>query len=158
MKTKEITTRKATILVVYLPEGATGLIVNDGNIIVAIKYLAAMDIKIPDGNWQHLGQLSDITEEQWKDVVEDSKCFVTDEIGYIDYLNDDQLCPLAKKSGLSLLKANGVLLENTITKPVKYKGDDFFKHQAKQMYDFAINRWQQAQEQVWKNVHIFIKK
>lgn len=70
----------------------------------------------------------------------------------------------AKESGLSLLKANGVLLENRHGKDkpnhIGYIGNPskndilLMENQIK----IKQHRWQQAQEQVWLKPHIFIKR
>lgn len=230
MKTKEITTSKATILVVDLPVESINPVASMGYLIFRepnysnwvtddilmnpIKlveyeekhdsskdYKDATPVKIPDGNWQHLGQLSDIIEEQWKDIVDDPFIkglsqyekpsdlegwkYVNSPMGvryekdthisFKDYntlsdglsIANQHLFGTAKESGISLLKANGVLLENTFDSEPQLSDYVFEDHPElvgnPKEYDldtFNIDsyKWQQAQEQVWLNTHVFIKK
>lgn len=145
MKTKEITTIKATILVLDM-SGMTHAEINTSTV--------SKDI------WHYLGQLSDITEEQWKQVVDDH------DDGYFYYPDGyKDTCDTAKESGLSLLKANGVILENDMPfpdmndskyydEPKPLDGSGFYQ----EIYNLDAIQWRDLEKQVWQNVHIFIKR
>ncbi|SUJ18977.1 Uncharacterised protein [Sphingobacterium spiritivorum] len=145
MKQKQITTGKATIVVVDAPHGN-------------IPHSNLLDF--PDGSWSHLGPLSQVTEDQWKEIVDQ---VIT---SYQDY-TDNTVVPTfslfsSTESGLSLLRANGVLLENPLGvwngpdgRPQTFPDGAQF-NSAIELYNFQ-KKWDKAQSEVWKNPYIFIK-
>lgn len=152
MKTKEIKTSISTILVVDLPEG-TEVVSTDSTYISYNSKSLFGQIKAPEGRWQHLRQLTDITEEQWREIVDTSghpfyKDFTEGGFGAV--------CT-ASESGISLLKANGVILENP--EGSRPECDCNYTCGDADRYNCGMDHhlWQQAQEQVWSNPHIFIK-
>lgn len=139
MKTKQITTSKATILVVDASDFTK-------------KDMRAWDI---NPEWQHLGQLYDITEEQWREVVDGTKdsygrYYMFENYEYSKHPFDNKDLLTAKESVLSLLKANGVVLENMFgTYEENITSGDA---------SVSFRNWMEENENVWQNVHIFIKK
>ncbi|MGJ1432871.1 hypothetical protein ACR79M_14950 [Sphingobacterium spiritivorum] len=150
MKQKQITTGKATIVVVDMPEGSFDPIIED----CMLKYYVDKHIegtgsvwhtKFPFGNYKPLGLPSWITEDQWKEIVD----LHYSHLGFDDYDSDCEFNVLntATESGLSLLRANGVVLENPVT--VDLSGNNELN------CDYA--EWQTFESQIWKNPYIFIK-
>lgn len=177
MKKLEIKTEKATLLVVDLDKGAKPKIYHNG-IWCDFDNNDASYTSLPSDNYKHLGKVSEITEEEWKVVVDDP--FVK---GIGQYVKPDNLegwtvvnaamgiqyqkyshisfkdyqiksdgfsiakqypFETAKESGLSLLKANGVLLENHYPDPGL-------------MPSAELDIYRKTQEKVWPNPHVFIK-
>lgn len=115
MNQKLITTDKATILLLMLPEGAS-------NIGTELKYLpdrtrilywdgknkwnSSFHI---DGNWQPLGFANEVSEEVAKEVVDNDKA--TGKM-FTNYLNKNWVLFTALPALHSLLQANKVYLEN----------------------------------------------
>lgn len=142
MKQKTITTDKATLLVVEVPEGAHSVrvckhirdgihyLLYDGGINTAYKEY------LPDGNWQLIGRIPDITEEQAERIVSSrikggglisypkQKCFK-------DYKNGGYPKGLTSLYSLkTLLQANEVYFENPIP-PFIERLEDFKEAQSK---------------------------
>lgn len=107
-----------------------------------------------------MGNAHQLTEEDWKGIVDSWTNGY-----YQDYENDVNHPPIdgedyidlfcigtATESGLSLLKANGVVMENSLgEEPLRYTpdiGSDFVPYH---------DKWKEAQEQVWLNPQVFIK-
>jgi hypothetical protein len=162
MKQVTITTCKSTIVVVDLPKDAFNVkcISFPPYGIIYTSYVGkskrGLCIKT-DSPFERLGSPSQVTEEQWKGIVD----FHDKPDGYYrDYLYHTIKAPhiwktTATESGLSLLKANGVVLDNPIgTKP---RWDELAPSEYPHDYLEHLQRWQQAQEQVWSNPQIFIK-
>lgn len=141
MKKLEIKTEKAALLVV-----------DDSNWDGCIHEFLGVNYN----GYKYLGKVSEITEEEWKEIVDTGVDFVKETINFIDYEDDSSLYRSAIQSGLSLLKSNGVLLEN------KYQDDldelciwghgDFSKD-GKSSFEL----YTEEQEKVWSNPHVFIK-
>lgn len=144
MKQKTIRTDKATVLVVELPEGAINPVVSMGYITARVpnhsygipthdiwdykkneEYMAKYDPSKEyddwaknlhvEGNWQLLGRLPEVTEEQWKQVVEEWRMPFPDgrcDVFYKDYVEDVFTEDLPSESALTLLQANEVYFEN----------------------------------------------
>lgn len=179
MKQKQITTGKATIVVVDMPEGAHKINVVEGcygneykdQIVYNLKEYTEnqildhiKQIDLPSSHWKLLGQFSQITEDQWKEIVE------SDYRGYKHYWKDNGFVPrgfnhrykTATESGLSLLRAHGVVLENPLGvwngldgRPQTFPDGAQF-NSAIELYNFQ-KKWDKAQSEVWKNPYIFIK-
>lgn len=121
LKTKTITTDKATVLVVELPEGAyypnicqlppsigvNYFLYENG---VNTPYKESLDI--PKGNWQLIGRMPDITEEQAHSIVDKEFNEMTDEWFYRNYSQDYDYNYTVGESLYSLLQANEVYFEN----------------------------------------------
>lgn len=162
LKTKTITTDKDTLLVVEMPED---------NIFSAEKQIQAF---IDSQNWiisllsrdsdsncklKLLGRLPDITEEQWKGVVDDY------DNGYFYYPDGyKDTCDTATESGLSLIQANEVYFENPLgEEPVieeYFCGKKDFDDSDIEIFKNIHQQWVKAQKQVWDKArtHLFIKK
>lgn len=143
IKTKIIETSKSKILVVgVLPER---FLFDSMSQMIFFNHTEEVDM--PQGNWQLLGRLSKLSEEQFSQVVES----FGEHNGYRNYLSSSQFTELLKKTAkdsfLSLLEANGVVLEN---KYLKTPGRYFPQVVAK--------NWHLEQEKVFSNPLIFIEK
>ena len=105
MKQKTIKTDKATVLVVEFPEEAINVYIHQE--FIQYESFGLHKFILPEGNWQLIGRLPDITEEQAGKVV-DEYTYNTGEIdGYFSYENDGQTdCPI--ESLESLLYVNKV--------------------------------------------------
>ena len=121
LKTKTITTDKATLLVCELPKGITE-VTNTG------KRLAIPDRKgghhFVYGNWQLIGRLPDITEEQAKLILPD---YHTERL-------------YATESIYDLLKANEVYFENPYRDPGLIPSAELNVYRKAQQNVFDINR------------------
>ncbi|MGJ1369557.1 hypothetical protein [Sphingobacterium spiritivorum] len=167
MKTIEITTGKATIVVVDMPEECfvSQISIGGGLIETAIGF--------PDGsyrginkfnqNLKELGPLSQVTEDQWKEIV-DQSLHTGLHPHYVNGINPpNAYCyQNATESGLSLLRANGVVLENALgtwngsdRRPQTFPDGAQF-NSAIELYNFQ-KKWDKHQSEVWKNPYIFIK-
>lgn len=176
MKKLEIKTEKATLLVVDLPECKTHLIYKGYYVMDSSdKGLNNKCRKISQGDTQgfyyigtdfkYLGKVSEITEEEWADIVDlpiehkiDSynPLLIKRYFRFKDYQSDANILKTSIESGFSLLKANGIILEN------KYQDDwdelciwghgDFSKD-GKSSFEL----YTEEQEKVWSNPHVFIK-
>lgn len=150
MKKIEIKTEKATLLVVDLPLATTKItevssfpnngvyfnfIDKDGSYESGLKSgMIKTDYKV-----KHLGKVSEITEEEWKGIVDSFELFNNINVGYKNYYQDEPVMDNATESGLSLLKANGILLQSKNT-------------------PLLSSSWMEAQQKVWYNPHVFIKR
>lgn len=142
-------------------EKATLLVVDDSNWDGCIYEFVGVNYN----GYKHLGKVSEITEDQWKCIVDApvehkihsyNPLLTKRYFRFKDYKSDADILKTATESGLSLLKANGVLLEN------KYQDDwdelciwghgDFSKD-GKSSFDL----YTEEQEKVWSNPHVFIK-
>ena len=122
MKQITIQTAKAQILIVDLPQDAhhVQLSLNKHS---DILYLAKgspffVGIEIPNEDWQLLGKASELTEEQWRTIVDDVIVVVAElgqtahqGRGFKNYKGGAAYHSVVE-SGSSLLSANGVMLEN----------------------------------------------
>lgn len=73
--------------------------------------IASDFISLQEGRYSILGRPEDLTEEQWKGIVERLNTFVGDNSQHIDVYVDyykDYECQTATESGLSLLKSKGL--------------------------------------------------
>lgn len=71
--------------------------------------------ELPTGNWRILGNANELTEEQWKEVVEGISTAQLDGVFYKNYLTDKEKqysLEYATESGASLLKLHK--LENPL--------------------------------------------
>lgn len=141
LKTKLITTDKARLLVVGgLPGNAENMNITDC-----------------DDNWQLLGKLHEISEEQWDSIIDEP--FWEDDHAYIvykDYTEPSQTKDLwtggilhtATESGLSLIEAN-CKLRNNVPPPDPDDGE---------YYDAIDENYEHEQESVFTNPVVFIEK
>lgn len=173
MKQKTIVTSKVEMLVVDLPVDAKNVRVGAFDNIYFDSKSQGWDgydlIETPEGNWKHLGKATELTEEDWNGIVDYNECpdpflgKIKFYQKYPDSLNDN-FVNTATESGLSLLKANGVVLENEFGDEPKlqetvpqhmldkgYGSNDYVD----QLYDG--HQWQEAESKVWNNAHLFIK-
>lgn len=102
MKQKQITTCKATIVVIDMPED---VILEEVN---SIQGMINFQTRC-------LGPLSQVTEDQWKEIV-DQSLHTGLHPHYVKGINPPNTYCYedAAESGLSLLRAHGVVLENPL--------------------------------------------
>lgn len=129
---KQITTTKATILTVDLAEGSCAINIGYNAFGVFLwykhghrRYERKLDIDKPfrtkKVGWKILGMANDLTEEQWKRIVEE----ITIKSNIIKSFRNYErkmpqwiyACSTATESGHSLLKANGIVLSNPYPSP-----------------------------------------
>lgn len=172
MKTKLITTDKARLLVVGgLPGNAFNIAIwprNEEGTIHDLRYQAPakrlVRIDIPKGNWKLLGKLHEISEDEWKGIV---NWRISDDLGLLskNYLDDHLLFRTASESGMSLVEAN-VKLEVQFQYWLKnqgyyrdrcgvwMKGENIIS--GKKLSD-KLNEWRKDQESIFTNPVIFIE-
>lgn len=157
LKIKIIETPKALVLVVDMPTDAINAIVDEGHLSVFHKSQHIFHHEIPQGNWQLLGKLSEITEEQWKGIVEDVE---PASLGlFPDYnfkpnrLKAVSWCSSATESGLSLIESE-VMLKNPLgdKEPEDIPDLGAFTHYQRNKW----KQWQAAEDQVFHNPHLFV--
>lgn len=114
---------------------------------------------LPDGNWQLLGKLPDISEEQASTIVE---YFTTDEdfgkeVVFRDYL-EKTFHGTALESLDSLLEANGVLFENPLGEKPKQINASIggLSHKRYEYNKKKLNDWEDAQEKVFDKERTFL--
>ncbi|MGJ1369556.1 hypothetical protein [Sphingobacterium spiritivorum] len=179
MKTIEITTGKATIVVVDMPEEAHKINVVEGcyaneykdQIVYNVKEYTENQIlnhieqiDLPQGHWKILNQFSQLTEDQWQDIVDVSdegfECWNYEENDWGYHGFDPE------SSGLSLLRANEVRLENLFGEEPALSDYIFEEHPElvgnpkeydHDKFEYDHSYWAKAQSEVWKNPYIFIK-
>lgn len=170
MKQKQITTGKATIVVFDMPEEAIKPhIYIVGELTYLVYHVKSGDgyeqvnVPISEGKWDSIGPLSQVTEDQWKEIV-DQSLHTGLHPHYVNGINPpNAYCyQNATESGLSLLRANGVLLENPLGvwngpdgRPQTFPDGAQF-NSAIELYNFQ-KKWDKAQSEVWINPYIFIK-
>ncbi len=79
---------------------------------VSLKEDMCAHWRLPPGRWQLIGKGGELSEEQWKGIVETE---YIEDIGHfpIDYETEESDCSSYTESGLSLLRSHG-MNENTI--------------------------------------------
>jgi hypothetical protein len=150
---QQILNLKKKLLLVELPEGAKGVNISAlGDIVFETNGTKEVEWLPDDGLVKKCyGKLTDITEEQFKEYVEQ---YMVDkwrnyliESQYIEYLK-----PAAKESFFSYLEANGVYFKNNNRMPSAtiWQTDQI-------MYNRMEKAWQEAEEKVWKpdNTYLF---
>lgn len=118
IKTKIIETPKARVLVVGgLPTDAFDMKVAKNRIYYKVwwDYNNDPNVVIQKGNWQLLGKLSEITEEQWKGIVHSYKTMLqgSDTIYFKNYKTEGGF-DTATESGLSLIECECFDYQNPI--------------------------------------------
>lgn len=110
--------------------------------------------------WSHLGGSKELEEEDWKGIVDQGA-----HSGLFSHYVAGVMPPniycykTATESGISLLKANGVVMENPLGEEPFYSPNmksetpyaDLYEH------NHRLACWQQAQSKVWVNPQIFVK-
>lgn len=147
MKQVTITTCQATIVVVDFGE------------LKKESYLYEFREIYPTEQWIHLGGIKELTEKDWKRIADSFDLLGDINVGYKNYEFEEPVHDTATESGLSLLKANGVVMENKFGEKPFFNPNpksvtpyaDLYEHNCREM------QWQQSQDQVWSNPHIFIK-
>lgn len=188
MKNIKIKTLKTTLIVIDMPENFTEVHLSDktryadgkGNRLTLHvqhrKRLEGEDLHTwlseqhsrhifdGEGEYKLLGHPSELTEEDWKGIVgtvKDTPHGDTDQLvdRFENYAKHGYLsCNSATESGLSLLKANGVVMENCFgEKPDS--NDDYYRDAMGITDEFykALAEWNKAQSKVWLNPQIFVK-
>lgn len=110
-------------------------------------------ISMSSKEWNYLGKATESNEEDWKGIVGQS-IHTNLYPHYVEGITPPNLyCyDTATESGLSLLKANGILLENELGKYPESK-----KYEFTSIYERAVTEWQESESKVWRNCHVFIK-
>jgi len=154
MKQQLIKTSKATILVVDLPEGVTAPRIENFKNYSSLFSGESSICRLPPGNWQLLGKTFEMSDEQWKEIVEEEVLILS-----WDKYSDSPITETmtATESGISLLTANKVFKENPNEKPdIQYfMSDSAF---TKRDYHEKLNQWQEAEQHVYRNAYTLIKK
>lgn len=164
MKQKTINTDKSTLLVVEIPEYYRVYHRANGTIFCSnVRNKNAKPVWDSfEGNWQLLGRLPDITEEQASKIVDrESKPTYTYEMEYPEYVCDewwyrDYQCTdedymfsnyTAVESLYSFLQSNEVWFENPVDMDIEC---DHISYKA----------WQEVQSKVWdkEQTYLFIKE
>lgn len=174
IKAKKIKTDKATLLVVEMPEGYEDVRVYNeewiGREMVPVKDQAIIYecnndtefVNLPEGDWQLLGRMTDMTEEQVETIVDKSDRH-TDCRLFIDYTANSTryayLLDSATKSLYSLLQSNEVYFENKYGKEkptqIAYIGN-VLEMEAKSALMLHQMKWQNAQSKVWDKERTFL--
>ena len=168
LKIKIIETQKARLLVVGgLPEDAREMAHGRPLINSMISYKSSIDnykytaiVPIPTADWRLLGKLSEITEEQWKGIVETHPV-----VGGFGYYKDTvpSFFNTASMAGLSLIESE-VCLKNPHGEQPKlssYSQGDMFSFEDNESNAAAFacdfSEWQAAEEQVFHNPILFVE-
>lgn len=167
LKSKTITTDKATLLLVEIPDGTEYLATYDSkrgeligidystNQTTLKRWLCPMEI---EGKFKILGCLPKVTEEQAEKVVEseDFKHYSGEYFHmFVDYNNCENAFDDALESLHSLLQANEVYFENSIKHPRQMN-----MHPASVgWYNRQVQVYEEAQSKVWdkERTYLFIK-
>lgn len=115
-KIKLINTGKCNILAMMVPDGTTKFRV-DHSYPLQTRILYFPEGKMGeslfvDGYWQIVGIDSELTEEQWRELMLRTKSFLSGVFPVFHYSGFET----AKESGLSLLEANGITEPTLILK------------------------------------------
>lgn len=116
MKQKLITTEKATILALMLPEGASNIFINN---IGVLRYSHMQGkwskcIELPPGNCQPLGFANEVSEEVAKEIMPYEETFDNFNRFISGYRNGSVLYRIALPAFHSLLKDNEVELTDNV--------------------------------------------
>lgn len=106
MKKKIISTVKADLVVFECSDKAVLTDIHGDNDVVAVREKSNFLFTLPDGVWIQFESIMQITEEDWKGIVEDPISS-----HYINYGYSNAALKwvrTATESGLSLLKLNGI--------------------------------------------------
>lgn len=82
--------------------------------IIKGKELSFDCIMLPSGQWELFGVAKDLSEEQWKGLVETKVVKSWGLGGFIDYESDGVLHGKALTSGHSFLRANNISMDSLI--------------------------------------------
>lgn len=155
IKTKIISTPKGRLLVVGgMPEDAEHIhyVELHGNYLISYHWPIGSQYheKVPSGNWQLMGKLSEVTEGQAEGIVETFD--VGDGIpGYENYIETDRYTNTAKESLQSLIEANVPLRNKYGEKP----DDSLYVHYGNHLYENDYKRWQAEEDKVFTNPILF---
>ena len=161
LKTKTIKTDKATLLLVEMPEGAKFIRIETNQAVVpygqevnyevpatkeSYGYEETEGFALPEGNWQLLGRIPVITEEQ-ADKVIDKSIHTGLYAHYVNGIPVNIYCYKESSDSLySLLQANDIYFEN----PYKDPG---------LIPSYELDVYREAQPKVWdkERTYLFIK-
>lgn len=179
MKQQLITTEKATILVVDLPEGAINPYMKynpyhsrwtiqyklpdqpgftcSGSSVLLFKDFGGRKNYPKQGELELLGKTFELSEHDWKRIVESSEYYDPHAQPYPipcfkDYV-DNVWKWEAYQSGLSLLTANKVFKENPFA-PIPHRG--LYIHEYEYLVD--MDYWKEAEQHVFRNAYTLIKR
>lgn len=141
MRTKQINTGKAEILLVELPEGASNPILKPNS--CEIWYSNSLGgygfSKVLEGNWSILSRADEVTEEQAEKIVEDYGD------GYFPYPNEESTpCDTPLESLEYLLESNDVYWDNPLGLG------------ARQYTQARFDLWKAYERNVWKKSRTYI--
>lgn len=155
---------KATIAVVDLPSVITYVIKHNSNRLSIQTFNEEFRLK---GDWKYIGKASELSEKDWKGIVDP---YALNRIFYTVYgkfsVDNPAYFTTASESGMSLLKANGVVMENEFGDEPKLNDYVFEDHPElvgnpkeydNEKFQSDHKEWEKGQEQVWENPHVFIK-
>jgi len=159
MKTLQIETSKATIMLAALPERAENpQLFTSENRLMYFKDGRAFDSyflrSIDKGTWQIFGFLDSLSEEQKGRVC---AFYHWTKISWKDYLNSPKGKSLyslntASDSFQSLLDSYGVTRANPYNEPEILEGDD----EIEPMVKVLLSQWQAAEEKTFKNPLVLV--
>jgi hypothetical protein len=163
--TKIITTSKAEILVLGgLPEDAEIKDYLSAKISAIWTDPNGHNLMFPDGNWQLLGKLHEVTEGQASHIVEetDNPFHYGQGNPYIKYGTDTECVFTALESLQSLIEAN-CNLENAFGGPPRKDQEKYHKVWNadcfdRKYYEDDLAKWQQEQRTVFTNPVVFLKE
>lgn len=155
IKTHILSTSKARVLVADMPMDAFGIAIYDGD----INWMDSNGHRIeevPNGNWQLLGKIESITEEQWKGIVD-----IDYAGGYIggSELNSKrektawiEVFSTASEAGLSLIESEVCLKNPHGNEKQFYYGEQGMTNEE---FDKKVTQYKSAEEQVFHNPHLW---
>ena len=159
MRNVEFSTSKGEFYLVDFPEGANRFSVFNDRDNPYISYFKSGDTGRLYVNYplEVVGNPKELTEGEWGDICEEIafgtyRGFINHQAEGKDFRDIvESSFKSATQSGISLLKANGVFLENQLGE----KPEPDYKVLWDQEGDDAVQAWKEAQEKVYKNPMMF---
>ncbi len=113
-----------TIVAVPVPEDVKGITVYDNTPAPTLRYLELSTmlvqiVNLPEGNWTILGKLSELSDKDCEPLIENWNSAFDDKTKIYENYYGVFKCNTAKESFISLLKANGVDINNELLVLVK---------------------------------------
>lgn len=172
MKQVQIKTAKSVIMLFDLPREATRIRSHSEHGTQCLEFYSAFtDTKtlipvdpIEKLDYKYLGKATELTEEDWRGIVDYNEC-PDPFLGklkfyqkYPDSLNDN-FVNTATESGLSLLKANGVEIENPLGDEPRFVPEEYDNTpEEERRFRNNLGAWCNIEDRLWRNTHIFIKQ
>lgn len=160
MRNVEFSTSKGEYYLVDFPEGADRFFPMNDRDNPYISYFIGSDTGRLYVNYplEVVGNPKELTAKDWEDVVEETllfkkhkvesckfRCYQDGHLGFKD----------AVESGMTLLNANGVFLENQLGEKPSIKDYKNEEGGNQELFIHNLNEWKEAQDKVWKNPIIF---